>query len=139
MSILHKKQRPTPNDIAQAMQRLVHPGRGHLMSTQAFAAAIGLQGSTLTELRSLPLGALGQRLMALRYVIENADVWIQHFGWEAQIVALDELAPARVRRLMDQVARAREGLPEQSVVEADLAQLSLVEVAEAAATLEQGT
>jgi len=138
MRILDKSQRPTPGDIAQAMQRLVHPGRGYLVSTQAFAAAIGLRGAALAELRSLPLGALGQRLMALRYVIENAEVWVRHFGWERQIAALDESAPDRVRALVEQIAQAREHVPEQGVVEADLSQLSLVEIAQTAETLEQG-
>ncbi len=138
MRILDKSQRPTPDDIAQAMQRLVHPGSGYLVSTQAFAAAVGLPGAALVELRSLPLGALGQRLMALRYVIENAEVWMKYFGWERQVAALDESAPARVRTLVEQIAQAREHVPEQSVVEADLSQLSLVEIAQAAETLEQG-
>lgn len=138
MRILDKSQRPTPDDIAEAMRRLVHPGRGYLVCTQAFATAIGLPGAALAELRSLPLGSLGQRLMALRYVVENAEVWVKHFGWERQIAAIDESAPVLVRTLVEQIAQARDGLPEQSVVEADLLQLSLDEIAQTVATLEEG-
>ncbi|MGH1347984.1 MAG: biotin carboxylase N-terminal domain-containing protein [Nannocystales bacterium] len=138
MSIPERKQRPTPDDVAQAMQSLVHPGRGYLVSTQAFAAAIGLRGARIAALHSLPLGALGQRLMALRYVIENAQVWVQHFSWKTRLAELDEGAPTRVRTLLDQIAQAREHVPEESVVEADLAQLSLSEIAQDASTLEEG-
>ncbi len=134
-----ESQRPTPDDVAHAMRRLVHPGSGYLVSTQAFAAAIGLPGAELVQLRSLPLGALGQRLMALRYVIENAQVWVRYFGWERQIAALDESAPDRVRTLVDEIAQARARLPTQSVIESDLSQVSLVEISETVATLAQGT
>lgn len=138
MRILDKSQRPTPDDVAQAMERLIHPGRGYLVSAQAFAAAIGLPGAAIGDLRSLPLGALGQRLMALRYVIENAEVWVRYFGWERQVAALDESAPDRVRTLVDQITEAREQVPERSVAEADLSGLSLSEIAQVAATPEKG-
>ncbi len=138
MRILDKTQRPTPEDIADAMRRLVHPGRGYVVSTQAFATALGLPGAVLAELRSLPLGALGQRLMAMRYVVENAEIWVEHFAWEARLAALNESAPAFVRTLLDHVAAARAQAPDQGTFEAELLGRSLMETAQLAATVEHG-
>lgn len=138
MPILEKSQRPTADEIASAMQRIVHPGSGYLSPVQAFAAALGLPGASLSELRSLPLGALGQRLMALRYVIENAEIWALHFAWEGRLATLDPSAPARIEALLEDIAKARSGTPEQSAVEADLSQRSLNDIAQTAATLERG-
>ena len=138
MRVSAPHQRPNPDELVDAMRRIVHPGSGHLASTNALAAALGLPGAALTELRSLPLGALGQRLLALRYFIENGDIWVQHFAWEAALTALDVTAPARVHALAKLVAQARAGVPVETVFERTLAERSLTEIAALAATIEDG-
>jgi acetyl/propionyl-CoA carboxylase alpha subunit len=138
MRILEPSQRQSPDELARAMQRIVCPGNGHLISTQAFATALGLRGAVLGKLRSLPLGALGQRLIALRYVIENGEVWIEHFAWEARIAALDAAAPDRVRSLVDEIASSRARTPTREDFERDLSGRSLTDIAQLAATIENG-
>jgi len=127
------QQRPTPEAIATAMRGIVTPGRRHLASTRVFATAIGLPGAVLTELRSLPLGALGQRLMALRYVVENGEIWATHFNWEGKLSGLEASAPARVHALLQEIGQARARAPQCSAFEAQLAQRSLGELANAVA------
>ncbi|MEM6296626.1 MAG: biotin carboxylase N-terminal domain-containing protein [Myxococcota bacterium] len=139
MPTVDKDQRPASDDLIRVMQRLVQPSRGYLASAQAFATAIGLEHSVLTELRSLPLQDLGQRLVSLRYVIENGEIWAQHFGWESKVAALDESAPDRVRALLKQIEAARTRVPEQSAFEAQLAKHSLGDIAQAAASVNDGS
>ncbi len=138
MRIVASEQRPTADELVDAMRRVVHPGSGHLASTSVFAAALGLPGTALSELRSLPLRSLGQRLMATRYVIENGDIWIKHFAWEAPLAALDPSAPARVRALVGRIVEARAAAPTEAAFEQTLAGRSLEQLADLAATIESG-
>ncbi len=133
MQIVPESRRPSSDELVRTMQRIVHPGHGHIVSTQAFATALGLRGAVLTELRSLPLGALGQRLMALRYVIENGQSWVERFAWEDRVAALDASAPDRIRALLDRIAQARTRVPSRSDAEADMSRRPLTEIAEIAA------
>ncbi|MFK7927735.1 MAG: biotin carboxylase N-terminal domain-containing protein [Myxococcota bacterium] len=138
MPNLDDSQSSTTDTISSAMQRIVHPGRGYVVATQALAAAIGLPGAELVELRSLPLGALGQRLMALRYVIENGEIWSTYVAWEPKLAKLDATAPDRVRALLSDVAEARARATDSATFEAALSQRSLTEIAQTAASIEDG-
>jgi len=138
MRVLARDQRPSTDELVDAMRRIIHPGNGHLASTSVFATALGLPGVALRELRSLPLGSLGQRLMAIRYVIENGSIWMEHFVWEAPLAALDASAPARVRALVNFVAQAHARVPTETAFERTLAEQSLTEIANLAATIENG-
>jgi acetyl/propionyl-CoA carboxylase alpha subunit len=138
MLTVEKDQRPAPQDLVRVMQQIVNPGRGHVASAQAFAAALGLPGATLVELRSLPLGAVGQRLMALRYVIENGEVWERHFGWESKLTEMDASAPDRVRALVKQIAAVRAEAPDEATFGAELADHSLADIAEVAESVHEG-
>lgn len=139
MPTVDQDQRPASDDLVRAMQQLVQPGRGQIASAQAFATAIGLEYSVIVELRSLPLHALGQRLVALRYVIENGQIWAKHFGWEPKVAAVDETAPGRVRALLEQIEAARANAPEQRAFEAQLATHSLGDIAQLAESAEGGS
>lgn len=139
MRTLDANQRPSSTDIASALERIVQPGRGYVKGSQAFAAAVGLPGAQLAELRSLPLGALGQRLMGLRYVIENGEIWQTHFSWESQIARIDASGPAKVRELLQALEHARARAPERSTFEADLQRRSLIELAQIAESIEAGS
>ena len=68
----------------------------------------GVRGACLSELRSLPLGEVGQRLVALRYFIAHGTMWIRHFAWEQPLARVAVEGPATVRALHDRVTRARE-------------------------------
>ena len=58
------------------MRARVSPSTGDVGQKAVFAAAIGVPGARLTELGSLPLGAVGHRLVATRYLIANGKVYI---------------------------------------------------------------
>ncbi len=137
MRVVASDQRPSTDELVEAMRRIVHPGSGHQASTNVFATALGLPGIALSELRSLPLRALGQRLMATRYVVENGAIWTKHFAWETPLAAIDPSAPDRVRTLMGRVDQARAAAPTEAVFEQALAGRSLVELADLAATIER--
>ncbi|MCR9159109.1 MAG: biotin carboxylase N-terminal domain-containing protein [Nannocystaceae bacterium] len=135
MPTVDNDQRPASDDLVRAMQQLVQPGRGQVASAQAFATAIGLRYAVIVELRSLPLAELGQRLVALRYVIDNGQVWAKYFGWESKVAAIDETGPDRVRRLLERIEAARENAPTLEAFEATLAEHSLGDIAQLAASV----
>lgn len=61
--------------------RLSAPSGGHVGLRQAFATYFGVPGAKVVDLGAVPLGAEGQRVLALRYIIANGEAWLRHFAW----------------------------------------------------------
>ena len=61
--------------------KLSMPDGGHVGPRQAFGTWLDLKEATLVDVGAVPLGREGQRLLALRYIIANGSVWLQHFAW----------------------------------------------------------
>ena len=101
----HRSARET--DLLAAVRAQLVPAVGNLGSNAVFAAALGVPGARLPELLSLPLGAVGHRLVALRYVIANGEFWLAHFAWEAPLTRHAADGPARLRALAERIAAAR--------------------------------
>ncbi|MFT3926113.1 MAG: biotin carboxylase N-terminal domain-containing protein [Myxococcales bacterium] len=120
--------------ITLAMRELVAPGHHYVGCNEVLAVlAAGPSPSitqpTLSELRSLCLGALGQRLVALRYFLHNGTTWLRHFGWEGPLTKLLAEGPARIRALQSKVEASREALPSEAELTRLLSETSLVELA----------
>ncbi len=79
---------PPPWAAEDPSRRLVQPGGGYLGVREVFGAALGLEGVELLDLASLPGGDAGRRLVALRYFVANADIWLGHFNWRKSIERL---------------------------------------------------
>lgn len=103
--------RDSTETITEAMQSLVRPGSGHVGCSEVMAVALGLSGSRLIELRSVPCGVHGQRLMALRYLVKNGPTWFKYFSWDRPLAKLDKDAPQRALDLWNELERVREKLP----------------------------
>ncbi len=104
----HQTYRATrETDLLAAMRAQVVPATGTIGCNAVFSTAIGVPGARLPELLSLPLGACGHRLVALRYLIANASAWLTHFAWEAPLMRSAEDGPARLRMLLARIDRAR--------------------------------
>ncbi len=58
------------------MQALLKPGKGYVGCKEVLETLV-TPGARIGELSSLPLGGLGQRLMALRYFIANGATWLR--------------------------------------------------------------
>ncbi|MCA9534628.1 MAG: ATP-grasp domain-containing protein [Myxococcales bacterium] len=97
----------TETALIEAMRARVSPSTGDVGQKAVFAAAIGVPGARLTELGSLPLGAVGHRLVATRYLIANGKVWLAHFAWEAPLERLAADGPERLRALAARIDAAR--------------------------------
>jgi acetyl/propionyl-CoA carboxylase alpha subunit len=67
--------------------RLSSPAGGHVGLRQAFAAYLDVGGASLVDLGTLPGGRDGQRLVALRYIVANGEIWLRHFAWTAPLRA----------------------------------------------------
>ncbi|MDQ3036671.1 MAG: hypothetical protein M3Y87_30040, partial [Myxococcota bacterium] len=97
-------------DDPQSGRELVQPGSGYVAARETLSVVLGLEGARLFELGSLPQGRDGHRLVALRYFIENADVWLAHFAWPPRLVAELEGAgvgdPVAVARALAERVRA---------------------------------
>lgn len=117
------------SQVELAMRALVSPGSGHISHKQALHAVLGLPGAFLFELRSLPLGELGQRLMALRYFIRNGRGWLSCFSWEAELAGRDAEAPARVHALAQNIEAVASDLPSEPELDRELAGADLVTLA----------
>jgi acetyl/propionyl-CoA carboxylase alpha subunit len=61
----------------------------------------------LEQLRSLPLGRMGHRIVALRYLIANGETWLRHFAWEPPLARKHPEAPARLLGLWARLQVAR--------------------------------
>ena len=62
----------------------------------------------------MPLGALGQRLVALRYLIANGEAWLRYFSWETPLARKSPEAPTRLLELWARVQVARTFLSHQA-------------------------
>ncbi len=131
--------RDSTETITAAMQSLVRPGSGHIGCTEALAVALGLPGSRLVELRSLPCGVHGQRLMALRYLIKNGEVWFKYFSWESQLAKIDTSAPDKARALWDQLLKTRDKLPKEAAFEKAIEKTKLPKLADKVRLTDDGS
>lgn len=84
--ILHARQVvEAAFDEAFSPPRLTLPGGGHVGVCEVFATYLGLQGWCLNDLGTVPQGVTGQRLLALRYLIANGEVWLRRFAWKPSL------------------------------------------------------
>ncbi len=102
--------RDVTDQVTSAMKAMVRPGSGHIGCAEALAVAIGLPGSRLVELRSVPQGIFGQRLLSLRYLIKNGYVWFNYFSWEKALAKLDAKAPDQARALWARIESVKSQL-----------------------------
>lgn len=112
--------RETTVAIAAAMSSLVRPGAGHIGCAETLLVLFGDGSRSLVELQSLPAGGRGQRLMALRYFIENAPVWLSLFSWEPSAQKLGVKVPDLVRKLASRVEVLRAKVPKKDAFEKKL-------------------
>jgi hypothetical protein len=96
---------------AQALPswKLVLPRGGYVSSMEAFTTAMGVPGFVLLDLGTLAGGTDAHRLLGLRYLIANGEVWREHFGWQRALEAAlrrELLGEERVQELLS----AAEGL-----------------------------
>lgn len=59
----------------------VHPRLGYVSVRETLATLFELDSAGMLDLGRVPQGRSGQRLLALRYFIENGNVWLRHFAW----------------------------------------------------------
>ena len=122
------------------MLAILKPGRGYVGCKEVLETLV-VPGARLGELASLPLGALGHRLMALRYFIANGATWLRFFAWEPALVAVDAAGPDAIRGLAARVEAIRQGLPGEAELAREFEGQSLVALAgalEAAGELGDG-
>ena len=91
------RYRDVATDITTAMKSLVRPGHSNISCAECMAAALGVQGVRLSELKSVP-DARGHQLLALRYLLENGGVWLKYFSWQKP---LSKLSPSAVALIPD--------------------------------------
>ncbi|MBX3251002.1 MAG: ATP-grasp domain-containing protein [Myxococcales bacterium] len=104
---------------AEEQRDPVQPGSGYVGAREVLACVLGLDdapgGGRLAELASLPGGAEGHRLVALRYFAENADIWLNHFVWRPRLESARAAAGrdlvAEVLALAEQVRALRGQAP----------------------------
>ncbi|AGP41955.1 biotin carboxylase [Sorangium cellulosum] len=101
---------PARKDVlALPSWKLVLPRGGYVSSMEAFTTAMGLPGFSLLDLGTLAGGKDAHRLLGLRYLIANGEVWREHFGWQRALEAAlrrELLGDERVKELLS----AAEGL-----------------------------
>ncbi len=118
-----------PNDaLLAAVQACVGPPGLGLGCNAVFAALA--TDAWLEQLRSLPLGRLGHRLVALRFLIANGETWLRHFGWEPPLARKHPEAPARLLGLWARVQVARTVISDEARWDELITQRSLVEFGE---------
>ena len=117
---------PRSTRIAEDVAACASPPRAHVGCNEVLRVLVGAGDARLGELASLPLGAVGHGLVALRYFIANRDVWLAHFAWEEPLARFSPEAPARVRALH---ARIDEAVAASEARREALEALSLVELA----------
>ena len=95
----------------------VHPGTGYIGVREALSTLLGLASAGPVDLGRVPQDSAGQRLLALRYFIENGGVWLHHFAWQnglpprladASGANDDEILEDKVRALWTMVEALRE-------------------------------
>ena len=110
------------------MQALVKPGKGYVGCKEVLET-LAVPGARLAELASLPLAALGHRLMALRYFIANGATWLRFFAWESALVRVLGEGPDKIRTLAARIESARSDLPGEAELARELDDQSLVALA----------
>jgi len=83
--VFRRESAPPPWAGADGSVRLSQPGRGYLGVREVFGVVLGLPSARWLDLRSLPGGEPEHRLVALRYFIENGEIWLNHFAWQASL------------------------------------------------------
>lgn len=91
------------NELLTAIRARVAPSTGNIGCRAVLATAIGVPDARLLELASLPLGGAGHRLVALRYLIANARLWLTHFAWESPLTRAASDGPERLRELIARI------------------------------------
>lgn len=79
---------PAPWAAEDPSRRLLQPGRGYLGVREVLGAVLGVPAARLLDLRSLPAGEPGRRLVALRYFLANEGIWLKHFAWREALSKL---------------------------------------------------
>ncbi|MFZ5439784.1 MAG: biotin carboxylase N-terminal domain-containing protein [Myxococcota bacterium] len=102
---------PQNTDLLAAVQACVGP-RGINIGCNAVFATLAAD-AWLPQLRSLPLGRLGHRLVALRFLIANGDVWLRHFAWEPPLAKKHAEGPTRLLNIWARVQVARTVISER--------------------------
>lgn len=77
--------RSSETQISEGMSSLISPGAGYVGCGETILTALGLAEDMLVDLRSVPLGATGQRLLALRYLIANGHAWRCFFAYKTSL------------------------------------------------------
>ncbi|HEX6240760.1 MAG TPA: biotin carboxylase N-terminal domain-containing protein, partial [Polyangiales bacterium] len=91
--------------VVQAMERLARPGRGYISCAEALTVLLDAEGARLSELASLPLASVGQKLVALRYLLHNGATWRNHFNWERTAARVRPEGPDQLRSLFARIDR----------------------------------
>lgn len=115
--------------ITLAMRELVAPGRSYVGCNEVLAVLAGSPGARLVEFGSLPLGALGQRLIALRYFVHNGSTWLRYFAWEPALARSLPEGPERVRALHNRIEASFDALLSEAELMSSLASTPLDEIA----------
>jgi acetyl/propionyl-CoA carboxylase alpha subunit len=92
--------------ITSTIAACVSPPRAHVGCNEVLRVIAGVTDARLGELASLPLGAVGHGIVALRYFIANGATWLTHFGWEEPLSRFSPDSPRRVRELFGRVEAA---------------------------------
>jgi acetyl/propionyl-CoA carboxylase alpha subunit len=116
--------------LTDAMRGLVQPGRGYIAAKDALLVLGEVPEARIIELGSLPLGDLGQRLVALRYFLSNGKTWLRYYSWRPGLEKLDRHAPQRILVLDAFIAERRSELEAQPTLLSNFARLSLEEIGE---------
>jgi len=94
-------------ELVAAIRACVGPRRPAITCNAVFAVLAGPPTERLEVLRSLPLGRLGHRIVALRYLLANGETWLRHFAWEAPLSRRAADGPARLHELWARAEVAR--------------------------------
>ena len=116
-------------DIQHAMQALLKPGKGYVGCKEVLETLV-TPGARIGELSSLPLGGLGQRLIALRYFIANGATWLRFFAWEPALARVASDGPETIRALSARIESTRHSLPDAEALARELDAQTLVELAD---------
>ncbi len=60
----------------------VRPQLSFVGVRETLSTLFDLDASGMADLGRVPQGRTGQKLLALRYFIENGNVWLHHFAWQ---------------------------------------------------------
>ena len=115
--------------LLTAVQACVGP-RGLGLGCNAVFATLAAD-AWLEQLRSLPLGRLGHRLVALRYLIANGETWLRHFAWEPALARKHPEGPARLLGLWARLQVSRTVISDEARWTEIVHQRPLVEFGEA--------